>query len=659
MASSIHKGERPTTAEQRPSYREVHNGSLPETTVSERMYRGGGGDGVGALTLDEWLDLAKDAEQFWGTLHAEQETDHTMFRLSQVINVPEGYNRVRPSTGNSVVTTLADHVAGDMPQVKVPEANLSKVAERRSEKIEKFLQASYGRFLSSEPMNQVRTMAMNFGWAGMAVSQGPIFIPDIWGLTPERDQFDSAEEHEDALEEYESTKKMRWPFWWRMIDPRFSYPDPGTVGKEYVIIQYERTVASIRAQWPEWKGHIVNGQRLRSSQRLHWIEGWSDTHRVYIAGGEMLDQQKHRYRKPPFQIRAAGFGDDTGEPHERFQSLLYPARSMINEQIRLWCQFDGYMRNAVWSTILTPENSALRAIKPGEIQYLKREDIDATKPLTETQPQVVNALLSAIEAVGSEIEDATYPSVVKGVRAKGVGSGYGQNSLAALGKIKFGSVGVSCSTLLQEFNEDYLRCVEMVVEESVPVWGPTKRGFVDFEIKPEDIGGYYYNVVTLNPKLPIDRANEIQIGAVLYNDGQGVIDAGTFLQDFAGYEQPDELRVKVLRDQVMRLPQIQQVMMLAALEETGMLKYVLQKAAEFGMDPMAMLQALGLLQAPQPAPGAPPVGTGGAAGALTGAQMQAGPSAQAEPIPGALNAEAGVMTQQQAAVGAGVPIPGA
>lgn len=622
------------------------------------MYRGGGGNGVGGLSLTEWLDLAKDAEQFWGTLHAEQEVDHTIFRLAQVINVPDGYNRVRPSTGNSVVTTLADHVAGDMPQVKVPEANLSKVAERRSEKIEKFLQASYGRFLGAEPMNQVRTMAMNFGWAGMAVSQGPIFIPDIWGLTPERDQFDSAEEYESALEEYESTKKMRWPFWWRMIDPRFAYPDPGTVGKEYVIIQYERTVASIRAQWPEWNGHRVGtSERLPSSHRMHWVEGWSETHRVYIAGGEMLDQSTHRYRKPPFQIRAAGFGDDTGEPHERFQSLLYPARSLINQEIRVLCQLDAIMRQSAWPTTLTPENSGLTEIIPGRIVPMKREDIEATRPYTEVRGEVVQALLQEHQIISEGIEDATYPSVVKGVRAKGVGSGYGQNSLAALGKIKFGAVGVSCQTLLQEFNEDYLRCVEMVVEESVPVWGPTKRGFVDFEIKPEDIGGYYYNVVTLNPKLPIDRANEIQIGAVLYNDGQGVIDAGTFLQDFAGYEQPDELRIKVLRDQVMRLPQIQQVMMIAALEETGMLDYVLKKAAQFGMDPLAMLQALGLLQA-QPAPGgaaAPP--QGGPAGALTGA-VQPGPSSQMEPMPGGLNAQPPVMTQAQAAAGAGVPLPG-
>jgi hypothetical protein len=193
------------------------------------------------------------------------------------------------------------------------------------------------------------------------------------------------------------------------------------------------------------------------------------------------------------------------------------------------------------------------------------------------------------------------------------------------------------------------------------VWGPTKRGFVDFEIKPEDINGYYYNVVTLNPKLPIDRANEIQIGAVLYNNGQGVIDAGTFLEDFAGYEQPDELQVKVQRDQVMRLPAIQQIMMIAALEETGMLSYVMKLATQFGMDPMAILQALGIIQPPAQSalpggPGAPPPPGGPAAG-LSGAAMSPGPSAQAEPVPGGLNSGQ-PMNQAQAAAGAGVAPPG-
>ena len=101
--------------------------------------------------------------------------------------------------------------------------------------------------------------------------------------------------------------------------------------------------------------------------------------------------------------------------------------------------------------------------------------------------------------------------------------------------------------------------------------------------------------------------------------------------------------------------------MLAALDETGMLDFVLEKAQKFGMDPMPMLVSLGLLPPPQ-APAGPPAGGGmGGPEALTGAapngQMQAGPSAQAEPIPGALNNE-GPMTQMQAAQGAGVPPPG-
>jgi hypothetical protein len=439
-----------------------------------------------------------------------------------------------------------------------------------------------------------------------------------------------------------------------------------------VIVQYERTVASIRAQWPEWTGYrFGTKEKLANSQRVHWVEYWDTDYRMYIAGGELLDTAKHNYQKPPFQIRAAGFGDDTGEPHERFQSLLYPARSLLDQEIRCLTQLDAVMRQAAWSTVLTPENSGLKAIVPGEVQYLKREDIAATRPFTEVRGEVVQALLSEHNIISEGIEDATFPSVVKGVRAKGVGSGYGQNSLAALGKIKFGAVAVACQTLLQEFNEDLLRCVELVVGESVPVWGATKQGFIDFEIKPKDIAGYYYNVVTLNPKLPIDRANEIQIGAVLYNNGQGVIDAATYLSDFGGYEQPDELRVKVLRDQVMKLPYIQQIMGIAALEETGMLEYVLQKARQFGMDPMAMLQALGILQPPAPSPtqpgGAPP--PQGPAGALTGAapngggavpRVQPGPSAQAEPFPGGINSQplTQPMNPQQAAQRAGVPPPG-
>lgn len=668
--STIYKGARPTTYEQyqRTRYRGVHDAVTAMTTMSEPLHRrGGGGDGVaGAMSFAELLDLYKQFESYWTPVHAEQEIDRRIFNLAQQVNVPDGYNVVRPSTGNSVILTLADHVAGDRPMFKVPEQNLSLKAARNSEHIEKGLQAAIDKFTGNLPNNPVRTMVVNFGWAGMAVSQGPIFLPELWGYEPERKFFKSEEEYEEALGDYQANKRLQWPFWWRMVDPRYSFPDPGTTGKQMVMVSYDRTVASIKAQFPEWSGRKTNSyEEWPIQQRLRWLEAWDCTHRYYTVGyqtdGEIIDVARHRYVKPPFQIRAAGFGDETGETFEQFRSLIFPARSLINQEIRVLTQLDAVMRNAAWTQMLTPEGSNFTQLMPGTVTPMKREDIDLTRPVTELRGEVVQALLQEHEIISNGIEEATYPSVVRGVRTKGVSSGYGQNSLAALGKIKFGSVAGQTASLLQEWGADFLRCVERVVEEPLPIWGPNAaKGFDDFALKPKDINGYYYCLVTLNPKLPIDRANEIQVGSVLYNNGEGVIDSDTYLSDFAGYEQPEEMRIRVMRDRIMRLPQVQQVMMLAALDETGMLDFLVEAARKIGMEPGQVLASLGLLQAPQQAPVGPGGGApgGGGAASLSGARMNPGPSAQAEPMPGGINSVAQPMSQAEAAAGAGVPGPG-
>ena len=63
------------------------------------------------------------------------------------------------------------------------------------------------------------------------------------------DYSDTAE-YEEEKAEYETNKKVEWPFFTRALDPRNVYPDPGTVGRKWVIVRYQRAAGSIKQQWP-------------------------------------------------------------------------------------------------------------------------------------------------------------------------------------------------------------------------------------------------------------------------------------------------------------------------------------------------------------------------------------------------------------------------
>lgn len=596
------------------------------------------------------------AKSYWGLRVAEQQIDYILYTMQEDINVPDGYNKVYPPSGNVIINTLADHVAADIPQMEVPQMNQSQSAELRSERVEKGLEAAIRKWVREETNNQIRTGVQNLGWAGMAVSQGPIFDKDAWGPEPLEEDFKNKEDFEEVREQYEITKKTIWPFWWRMVDPRYCFPDPGTIGKEWVILEYQRPVGGIKAQWPTFKGKLpqanagsgttsyqgtsinagVGGQLgggtsvgaygtgggfYLDTDYVPWIEYWDREWRVYIAAGEVIDISRHRYGKPPFQIRSAGLGNESSMPHEQFRSILFPARSLIRQEAAAMSQFDAMMRNTAWSQIITPLGSLFDQIVPGTVKQLRREDIELTKTVTELNPSVLTALGNEIEIIQAGIENATFPSVVRGVKAPGIGSGYGQNSLVAQARIRFGTVAASMESLLEEFFSDLLRCVENVVEEVVPVWN---NRTTDAKLDPDDIRGYYHVKVTLNPKLPQDRANEIAIGMQLLQIG--AIDMDTFLQEFAGFQQPEEMRARRMRDQILASPAMQEFLRLVTLDEMGITDWVTQKAATLGLDPLMVMQSLGILNPENGAGGTQPTqnAPGASMGAPSGNDILAG-----------------------------------
>jgi len=587
-------------------------------------------DDLSDLSVEAIKDRASRLESFWGDLHTQQEIDHSIFNLEWAISVPDGYNVVRPGTGNVVIESMADHVGGDGPVVKVPVPNASKKAEDLSEDLEKWLQAALYRFQHRETTPQLRSLIVDMGWGGMAVSFGPVFDSEVWGPDPKVNSTTmTATTRNEAEQAYDEQKKMRWPFIWRTLDPRYVFPDPGTHGRRYVIVKYRRNAGEIAEAWPEWSGRVSDSpQTYRDTDEVDFLELWTPDHKAYIAGSELLQATPHRYGKPPFQIRSAGFGTASGKPHERYRSLIWAARSAIVQESKAATQFDAVMRNAAWTHMLTPIGSAFKQLTPGKTTPMNIADIEHTRAVTEIKPEVVTALMQELGIIDKWVQAATYPSVVRGEKVSDVG--YTTNSLAALARIRFTSIANQIGWLLEDFCADLLNCVEHVVEEPVPIFGPTKRGYIDMVLDPEKINGTRYVTVKLNPKLPIDRANEIQTGAMLRQ--MGAIDKNTMIEDFAGYEQPEEMRIKIMRDEILERPFIKNILEMAAADQIGLLDWLMQKAQQLGIPSDQILAAMrgGGIGAP-PGPGGPPQAPLGGPSPLN-----PNPTSQTEPVPGEL-----------------------
>ncbi len=97
--------------------------------------------------------------------------------------------------------------------------------------------------------------------------------------------------------------------------------------------------------------------------------------------------------------------------------------------------------------------------------------------------------------------------------------------------------------------------------------------------------------MNVTPKLPTDRGAEVEIGNLLMSTGS--LDKDTFIQEYAGHQNPQEIRQKVLRDKIMESPEFVRVAVLATAMQTGIIDYVLDTAQKTGADPTAFLQAVG------------------------------------------------------------------
>jgi hypothetical protein len=379
------------------------------------------------------------------------------------------------------------------------------------------------------------------------------------------------------------------------------------------------------------------------------MEFWSETHRVYLVGhiapsagssafwngAKAVDAiRTHRYGKPPFQIRSAGYGNDSGQPDERFRPLFWAAESLIEAEIRAYSHRDALIRNTAWTQMLAPIGSGFDAVEPGTVKEIPVEFLGTglIRPVTMVEPMAIQAVSQEIDDLDAAIQKATVPNVVQGIKAKGIASGYGQNSLVAQAKVRYGAAARNLQALLEEFLVDLGRCIENVVGEDVPVWGHTRWGVVDSVLKPSDIDGLRYVVVTINPKLPADRANEIAIGGTLLKEG--VIDTDFYLQEYVGVEQPGEMRERVLRDRALQDPAIVRVLALAAALKGGYIDYAMDAAKQIGMDPGQLLAVLGFGNPSQQSPGANQ-GTGSPmnVGAQQGPSMFGG-NMKPQPVPG-------------------------
>lgn len=498
------------------------------------------------------IKLAYQTEVYWTKSKQHTVKGHHWYNLDIPIATPKGVEYGAPPTAPSLVNDAADHLAGNWPEYLVKPTKETQQAERDQERVERGLNTAYDMLAREYGKALHRTMAIHGGWSGMMC--GMIGLHDDWDVD----------------------KPTIHDFYWQPVDPRYVYPDPGSLGKEFVIYRMRRTVGSIRQKWPDWEGQWYSpagwgfwnqgpdtrprlNERLPDFMVVDWIEYWDDKYKCFISNGHPVFQATygqdlipHGLGINPFVIRAAGYGDDTGEPHERFRSMLYYVFSMLEAEARLWTQYKWIVEDTAWPVIIAHDSMKPLDLTPASVNYVA-DMTDVMKGIRTLREDAVDpkALIDVLGWVQGVIERATYPVILKGQAPSGIRAGYPIAILSTQAKLKFASPSDALKAVMQEFAYKTLAIIKNRIRVPVEVLS-------GYNLEPDDLDKYLGRIeVKMDPNLPTDVAAalpklELAVGSLGLPKERALKELG--------YEDPVELRELRMAEDLAEDPRVKQVM---------------------------------------------------------------------------------------------------
>lgn len=592
------------------------------------------------------IKLAYQTETYWTKSKQHMVKGHHWYNLDIPVATPKGVEYSAPPTAPSLINDAADHLAGNWPEFIVKPLKETTTAEKDQERVSIGINTMYDLLAREQGKALHRTLAIHGGWSGMMAAK--IGLHDDWDMD------------NPSVED----------IYWQPVDPRYLFPDPGSLGKEFVIYRMRRTVGSIRQFWPDWEGQWYApagwgfwnqgpdtrprlNERLPDFMVVDWIEYWDDTYKCFISNGHPVFQPSygmdlipHGLGVNPFIIRSAGYGDDTGEPHERFRSMLYYVFSMLEAEARLWTQYKWIVEDTAWPVIIAHDSMKPLDLTPASVNYVT-DLTDVQKGIRTLREDAVDpkALIDVLSWVQNVIERATYPVILKGNAPSGIRAGYPIAILSTQAKVKFASPSDALKAVMQELAYKTLAVIQNRIQIPVEI--------IDgYKLHPEDYKKYLGRIdVKMDPNLPTDRA--AMIPALELAVGSLGLPKERALKDL-GYEDPVELRELRVAEDLVEDPRVRQVMAehflqflspeyATALNEESQSQMLVQKLGEQvsllqakiqvmqAQAELAQMQAQmqqmggqppgGGMQAPaqgQGPPGMPPPSNGGPGGAQPG-----------------------------------------
>ena len=527
------------------------------------------------ITLQWVKEKAHTGHELFREFRSKAEELDDFYLNNFDFSVPENGTLIRLGTAQSVINTLVAHVSPQFLDISVPPPGAR--GQARAELMEKFLTGAHHMIEHRTPV--YREITKHAGLYGIGWEKVE-FTANEWSDFPEAPphEDETTSDYKERVREVLDKRSVSWPIKSVAVNPQNLIWDlnNGTQPR-WVIYEYQVDAEWVQAHFPEWnvykKGYVT------------FQEVWTATQVGYLADDKwVLEPRRHGYGKLPWIMYWPQMGLDTGnsEPETLYMGLLNGSIDMLRAQSQLASHYIDIVGKSAWPTLeftgppgITEEVQAAWDDTPGA-KNIKPPQVNVSASDTPRPPSEIGI---AKQFLDEAIEANTVPAVARGQRPMGAASGYHTAVLAGIASLNFGAVKDAMERGLQDKGELVLRIVEHVISDKVTVFGKTESGVLDAVIKPNDIKGHYVNIVGINSVSPEEQERRLILWANLWRSGY--VDLDTALRK-GGVSNPLEVRAKILEEQFINSPGIQEQLQMAAASRIPTIQNIIEAAGQQG-----------------------------------------------------------------------------
>ena len=515
-------------------------------------------------TIQDIQDWKQKLEtDIYAAMFAKMREVRDYYQLNfSVDNIPSGFAQHIPPTAYTKIETGVNQIITDVPEVQVIESATTQKASANRDATQEFCNYCLQQWELMNDTPPAREAAKNLMVYGLGYVKGPLYLPRMWGAPPQSKEGENESDYNKRVSLYEMRKRANFPIILRAIDPLTALPDPsGRLG--FVIEFYKRLAGDVKSMWPEW-----DMGKWQPFDEVDWLEYWDEDWRYFEADGKPILKggvMRNLYGFVPYGMAYSGFGKSSpeGKPEDKAIGLLHPVLSSLRAEARQMSAWDAHLLLNIFGRYLTTEDptKVIPDMSPGAINQVP--SLNPANPSIALMPQAAinRDLYAYLPMVQRNIDLATVGLSLGGERPQGVGSGYHEGLLIGQGRLKFRSPRRALENIFSRALTNACYLLSRVVQEPMPLVGKKI-------IKPEQIEEPVVITLNFEPQDPEENDRRLQHGLAMWT--QGAISWETAAKDYWRIDQPTEEFKKIMVERVLRRPEIEATLGMAAVEDWGM-----------------------------------------------------------------------------------------